>query len=208
MTRREQVGGGGRREGVLVGCDRRHDPPGRRDRVDEDDREVTDSVGAFDFLVGAAREQDPVDPAVGERAQVTFLEFRISTGVDDQQQGAVLARRLLRPRMMRPANGVAAMPSKTRPTTAVRRFARATRCCTYPSCSAARMTRSRVSARTARVPFRACETVDGDTPAAAATCATLARPGGTEAGGRSACSSPGCMVSMLQAAGGKRQDGT
>ena len=154
MTRREQVGGGGRREGVLVGRDRRHDPAGHRDRVDEDDREVTDSVGAFDLLVGAAREQDPVDPAVGERAQVTFLEFRTSTGVDDQQQGAVSLAACCAPRMMRPANGVAAMPSKTRPTTAVRRLARATRCCTYPSCSAARMTRSRVSARTARVPVQ------------------------------------------------------
>ena len=69
MTRGEQVGGGGLREGVLVGCDRRHDPPGRRDRVDEDDRDVTDAVGALDLLMGTAREQDSVDPAVGERAR-------------------------------------------------------------------------------------------------------------------------------------------
>ena len=82
------------------------------------------------------------------------------------------------PSMMRPANGVAARSSPISPTTPVRRRRSplATRSGTYPSSRATARIRSRVSALTARAPLSACETVVGETPAAAATSLTRARP--------------------------------
>ena len=48
------------------------------------------------LLVGHAREQDPVDAVVEERAELLRLEAGVALGVDDHQHHAPLPRRVLR----------------------------------------------------------------------------------------------------------------
>src|SRR5215207_4169127 len=87
------------------------------------------------------------------------------------------------------------MPSVTTATSAARRDRDGPAALddTYPSRSAARSTRSRVSARTARVPPRALDAVDVDTPASAATSARLGRRATLSGVRRVPVVSPMCM---------------
>ncbi len=75
------------------------------------------------------------------------------------------------PSTSRPANGVVAIWSLTRPITPVRRCRSddAMRLGAYPSCAATSSTRRRVSGATEPRPLSAWETVVAETPAAAAT---------------------------------------
>ena len=96
VARGDEVADRRRGDAVLVGRHRRNPPAIGRHPVDEHDRCARQCLRPGHLLVGHARDQDPVDAMVEERANLLRLEAGVALGVDDHQHHAALPRRVLR----------------------------------------------------------------------------------------------------------------